>query len=32
LSSQFYNARTPSSAFGTLADDDAVTLTLNMFF
>ena len=32
LSTQFYNARTPSKAFGTLADDDAVTLTLNMFF
>ena len=32
LSTQFYNARTPSKAFGTLADDDSVTLTLNMFF
>lgn len=32
LSSQFYNARTPTSAFGQLSDDDAVTLTLNMFF
>ncbi|MDC1383944.1 hypothetical protein N8500_10775 [Candidatus Puniceispirillum sp.] len=32
LSSQFYNARTLSSAFGQLSDDDAVTLTLNMFF
>ena len=32
LTSQFYNARTPTSAFGQLSDDDAVTLTLNMFF
>ncbi|MBT6122654.1 MAG: hypothetical protein HOH48_04730 [Candidatus Puniceispirillum sp.] len=32
LTSQFYNARTASSAFGLLSDDDAVTLTLNMFF
>ena len=32
LSTQFYNARTPSKAFGIMADDDAVTLTLNMFF
>jgi len=32
LSSQFYNARTPTSTFGQLSDDDAVTLTLNMFF
>ena len=32
LSGQFYNARTPTSAFGQLSDDDAVTLTLNMFF
>ena len=32
LTSRFYNARTPSSAFGQLLDDDAVTLTLNMFF
>ena len=32
LSSQFYNARTPTSPFGQLSDDDAVTLTLNMFF
>lgn len=32
LSTQFYNARTPSKSFGALADDDAVTLTLNMFF
>ena len=32
LTSQFYNARTATSAFGQLSDDDAVTLTLNMFF
>ena len=32
LSTQFYNARTPTKALGTLADDDAVTLTLNMYF
>ena len=32
LTSQFYNARTATSAYGQLSDDDAVTLTLNMFF
>jgi hypothetical protein len=32
LTSQFYNARTTTSTFGQLSDDDAVTLTLNMFF
>ena len=32
LTSQFYNARTATSAFGRLSDDDSVTLTLNMFF
>ena len=32
LTSQFYNSRTASSAFGQLSDDDALTLTLNMFF
>ena len=32
LTSQFYNASTATSAFGQLSDDDAVTLTLNMFF
>ncbi len=32
LTSQFYNARTATSAFGQLSDDDAITLTLNMFF
>ena len=32
LTSQFYNARTTTSAYGQLSDDDAVTLTLNMFF
>ena len=32
LNSQFYNARTTTSTFGQLSDDDAVTLTLNMFF
>ena len=32
LTSQFYNASTAKSAFGQLSDDDAVTLTLNMFF
>jgi hypothetical protein len=32
LTSQFYNARTATSTFGQLSDDDAVTLTLNMFF
>ena len=32
LTSQFYNARTATSAYGQLSDDDSVTLTLNMFF
>ena len=32
LTSRFYNARTVSTAFGQLSDDDSVTLTLNMFF
>ena len=32
LTSQFYNARTATSAFGQLSDDDAITLTLNIFF
>ena len=32
LTSRFYNARTAASTFGQLSDDDAVTLTLNMFF
>ena len=32
LTSQFYNARSATSAYGQLSDDDAVTLTLNMFF
>ena len=32
LTSQFYNARTPTSAFGQLSDDDVMTLTLNLFF
>ena len=32
LTSQFYNARTATSTFGRLSDDDAVSLTLNMFF
>jgi hypothetical protein len=32
LTSQFYNARTPTSAFGQLSDDDAVILTVNIFF
>ena len=32
LTNQFYNARTSTSAFGQLSDDDAITLTLNMFF
>ena len=32
LTSQFYNARTATSAFGQLSDDDVVTLTLNLFF
>ena len=32
LTTQFYNARTPTSTFGQLSDDDAFTLTLNMFF
>ena len=32
LTTQFYNARTATSTFGQLSDDDAFTLTLNMFF
>ncbi len=32
FTSQFYNARTANSAFGQFSDDDAFTLTLNMFF
>ena len=32
LSGQFFNARTPSSSFGLLSDDDAVTLVLDVFF
>ena len=32
LTSQFYNARTATSTFGQLSDDDAITLTLNIFF
>ena len=32
LNSQFYNARSSTASFSTLSDDDAVTLTLNMFF
>ena len=32
LNSQFYNARTPTYAFGQLSDDDAVILTVNIFF
>ncbi len=32
LTSQFYNARTATSAIGQLSDDDSITLTLNIFF
>jgi hypothetical protein len=32
LTSRFYNARTASTAFGQLSDDDSVTLKLNLFF